>query len=48
LDTDIIGGNNFGIDTALVLSGSTIRKQVEALINDKGIKPTHICNSVVD
>jgi len=48
LETDIIGGNNFGIDTALVLSGSTIAKQAERLIQEKGIIPTHICNSVVD
>jgi len=48
LDTDIIGGNDFGIDTALVLSGSTLETQVEYLIAEMGIKPTHICKSVVD
>ncbi|WP_430933012.1 HAD-IIA family hydrolase [Saccharicrinis sp. 156] len=48
LATDIIGGNNFGIDTALVLSGSTIPKQAEVMIQETGIKPTHICISVVD
>ena len=47
LATDIIGGNNFGIDTALVLSGSTVPKQAEQMIKDTGIRPTHICNSVV-
>ena len=48
LDTDIIGGNQFGIDTALVLSGSTIEKQAESLIKQMGIVPTHICKSVVE
>jgi len=48
LDTDILGGNAFGIDTALVLSGSTIPKQAKKLIKEKGIVPTHICKSVVD
>ncbi len=48
LDTDIIGGNNFGIDTALVLSGSTIPLQADKLIAEKNIKPTYICLSVVD
>ncbi|WP_066629599.1 HAD-IIA family hydrolase [Labilibacter marinus] len=48
LATDILGGNNFGVDTALVLSGSTIEKQAEHMIADSGIIPTHICNSVVD
>ncbi|MCW3807703.1 HAD-IIA family hydrolase [Plebeiibacterium marinum] len=48
LDTDIIGGNNFGIDTVLVLSGSTVEKQADYLIKEKGIEPTYICRSVVD
>lgn len=48
LDTDIIGGNNFGIDTALVLSGSTIAKQAERLIMEKEIEPTYVCKSVID
>ncbi len=48
LDTDIIGANKFGIDTALVLSGSTIPHQAEYLIQDTGITPTYICNSVLD
>lgn len=48
LETDIIGGDEFGIDTVLVLSGSTIPNQAERMIEEKGITPTHICNSVVD
>ncbi len=48
LDTDISGANEFGIDTALVLSGSTIPHQAEYLIDSMGIKPTYICNSVLD
>ncbi len=48
LDTDIIGGNVFGIDTALVLSGSTLPNQAENMILNKGIVPTHICKSVLD
>ncbi len=48
LDTDIIGGNVFGIDTALVLSGSTLPNQVENLILSKAIVPSFICNSVLE
>ncbi len=48
LDTDIIGANNFGIDTVLVLSGSTLANQAEKLIKDKNIHPNYICNSVLD
>lgn len=48
LDTDIIGANNFGIDTVLVLSGSTLANQAEKLIEDKCIYPSYICNSVLD
>ena len=48
LETDIIGGNKFGIDTALVLSGSTIPLQAEKMIKEKGICPTYVCNSITD
>ena len=48
LTTDIIGGNNFGVDTVLTLSGSTIPNQAEYMIKETGIKPTYICSSVVD
>ncbi len=48
LDTDILGGNNFGVDTILVLSGSTLKNQAQKMMDDKQISPTYICNSVVD
>jgi HAD superfamily hydrolase (TIGR01450 family) len=46
LRTDILGGNKFGIDTALVLSGNTIPDQAEFLIKTSGIIPDYICESV--
>ncbi|RMG31559.1 MAG: TIGR01459 family HAD-type hydrolase, partial [Bacteroidetes bacterium] len=45
LHTDIIGGNKFGIDTALVLSGNTLPKDVEIKIEATGIIPDYICES---
>ena len=47
LQTDILGGNKFGIDTCLVLSGNTLPKNVELEIASTGIIPNYICNSVV-
>ncbi|MBN1118284.1 MAG: HAD-IIA family hydrolase [Bacteroidales bacterium] len=47
LKTDIIGGNKFGLDTALVLTGNTIPDQASMKIASSGIIPTHICESVV-
>lgn len=46
LYTDIIGGNKFGIDTALVLSGNTQPKNAKSLIKNMGIKPDYICASI--
>ncbi|MFZ4455025.1 MAG: TIGR01459 family HAD-type hydrolase [Bacteroidales bacterium] len=46
LKTDIIGGNKFGIDTCLVLSGNVLEKNAELLINSTGIIPNFICESV--
>lgn len=46
LKTDIIGGNKFGIDTCLVLSGNVLAKNAELLINSTGIIPNFICESV--
>ncbi|MEM6805063.1 MAG: HAD-IIA family hydrolase [Bacteroidota bacterium] len=46
LQTDILGGNKFGIDTALVLSGNTSAHKVKARIRSTGIIPTHVCESV--
>lgn len=46
LETDILGGNKFGLDTVLVLSGNTIPKQAEMRISTSGIIPDYICESV--
>lgn len=46
LTTDIIGGNKFGIDTCLVLSGNTLPENYELMINSLGIIPDYICESV--
>ncbi len=47
LQTDILGGNKFGIDTCLVLTGNTLSKNVEFDIAATGIIPNYICESVV-
>jgi len=47
LDTDILGGNKFGLDTVLVLSGNTLSDQVSFRIRSSGIIPTYICDSVI-
>ncbi|NJL75671.1 MAG: HAD-IIA family hydrolase [Saprospiraceae bacterium] len=46
LHTDILGGNKFGLDTALVLSGNTLLEQLEHSVNNTGIIPTYVCESV--
>lgn len=46
LETDIMGGNHFGIDTALVLTGNTLPKQAEIRIEASGIIPDFICESI--
>lgn len=46
LQTDIIGGNKFGIDTALVLTGNTLPHRAEIMIEAHGIIPNYICESV--
>jgi ribonucleotide monophosphatase NagD (HAD superfamily) len=46
LETDIIGANTFGLDTALVLSGNTRPDQARMQIQAKGITPTYLCESV--
>jgi len=45
LATDIIGGNKFGIDTVLVLTGNTLHDKAELFINATGIIPNYICHS---
>ena len=47
LFTDIIGGNKFGLDTALVLSGNTLPTNAKIKIGSSGIIPTYICDSAV-
>ena len=47
LHTDILGGNKFGLDTALVLTGNTRMDDAETKIKSTGIIPTHICESVI-
>lgn len=47
LYTDIIGGNKFGIDTALVLTGNTLNEHYEQRIKSMGIIPDYICDSAV-
>ncbi|MBD2752083.1 TIGR01459 family HAD-type hydrolase [Spirosoma validum] len=47
LHTDILGGNKFGLDTVLVLTGNTQPQDAEILIRSTGIIPTYVCKSVV-
>ena len=47
LQTDILGGNKFGFDTVLVLSGNTQAYDAEARITATGILPTYICDNAV-
>lgn len=47
LHTDIIGGNKFGLDTVLVLSGNTLPGDAEMRIRSTGIVPTYICSDAV-
>lgn len=47
LYTDIIGGNKFGLDTVLVLSGNTLPEMASVRIGSSGIIPTYVCESAV-
>jgi HAD superfamily hydrolase (TIGR01450 family) len=47
LHTDILGGNKFGLDTVLVLTGNTQANEAEVRIQSTGIIPTYICESAV-
>jgi len=47
LQTDILGGNKFGLDTVLVLSGNTLAEDVDTRIRATGIMPTYICGTAV-
>jgi len=47
LHTDILGGNKFGLDTALVLTGNLLPEDYESRIFSSGITPTYICESAI-
>jgi len=47
LHTDILGGNKFGLDTALVLTGNLLPEDYESRIFASGITPTYICESAI-
>ena len=47
LETDILGGQRFGLDTVLVLSGNTPPARAEQMIEASGIRPTHQCPSIL-
>ncbi len=47
LHTDILGGNKFGLDTALVLTGNIRPEDAQTHIIASGITPTYICESAV-
>lgn len=46
LNTDILGGNKFGLKTTLVLSGNTSAEDAELEIHASGIIPDFICPSI--
>lgn len=47
LQTDIIGANKFGLDSALVLSGNTQKEHAELLIDGSGIIPDFVFESIL-
>lgn len=47
LQTDILGGNKFGLDTMLVLTGNTLPQDYLTRIMGTGITPTFICHAAV-
>lgn len=48
LHTDILGGNKFGISTALVLTGNTTEEAVDIMVSSTGIIPDYICQSILE
>jgi HAD superfamily hydrolase (TIGR01450 family) len=46
LETDIRGGNKFGIDTVLVLSGNTAAEGYQLAIDASGVIPDYVCTSI--
>ncbi len=47
LNTDILGGNKFGVKTTLVLSGNTTAEEAPLQIHSSGIIPDFICTSIM-
>ncbi len=47
LNTDILGGNKFGLKTMLVLTGNTRSDNADLWINSSGIIPDYICDSIL-
>ncbi|MCG8373734.1 MAG: HAD hydrolase-like protein, partial [Balneolales bacterium] len=47
LETDILGGNKFGVKTMLVLSGNTRKERAQLNIESTGIIPDYICHSIM-
>lgn len=48
LETDILGGNKFGVKTLLVLSGNTREDHVTSKIQSSGIIPDYIARSIIE
>ncbi len=48
LQTDILGGNKFGVKTMLVLSGNTREENADLAIRSTGIIPDYICSSILE
>jgi HAD superfamily hydrolase (TIGR01450 family) len=48
LETDILGGNKFGVKTMLVLSGNTREDKAQGRISSTGIIPDYICKSIIE
>lgn len=46
LETDIRGGNKFGIDTVLVLTGNTAADNYPFFIEVSGVIPDYVCGSI--
>ncbi len=46
INIDIFGGNKFGVNTALTLSGNTLENSVKSIIESTGIIPTYVCASI--
>ncbi len=46
LKYDILGGNKFGIDTCLVLTGNTLPTRALTAIESSGILPDYMCESI--